>query len=219
MTANGRITAAEKAADLVAGSSSVAALTSATRRAISNASLARLGLSPDRVGLAGDYLGHGGQRLDPVIDGDGFNTVSRLELTRYMGDTLLRDTDANSMQHCLEVRVPFLDRPLVDYVSALPGKLKTGGRATSKSLLKRAFADVIPSEVIRRPKTGFSLPIGTWMAGCMRDECEAAISRLERIAFIDGSEVRRMWDGFLKDPRAVHWSRPMAFVVLGCAIE
>jgi asparagine synthase (glutamine-hydrolysing) len=219
MAASGQVSAAEKAADLVAGCTSVSGITSALRRAVSNSSLARLGLPPSLVGLSADYLGEGQHRLDPMMDGDRFNTISRLELTRYMGDTLLRDTDANSMQHSLEVRVPFLDRPLIDYVSSLPGTLKTNGRDSSKHLLRRAFEGLLPVEIARRPKTGFTLPIGAWMAGPMRDECEAAIRRLEKVAFIESAEVRRVWESFLQSRRAIHWSRPLAFVVLGSAMK
>jgi asparagine synthase (glutamine-hydrolysing) len=113
-----------------------------------------------------------------VLDGDPFNTVARLEATHYMGDTLLRDTDANSMRHSLEVRVPFLDLPLVNYVSALPGSVKRGG--SSKALLRLAGNHVLSKQISNRPKTGFTLPIGAWMRGEMREPCEAgAVADLE----------------------------------------
>ena len=55
---------------------------------------------------------------------DDFTAVSWLELRSYLLNTLLRDTDAMSMRHSLEVRVPFLDAPLVEYVLSLPENAK-----------------------------------------------------------------------------------------------
>lgn len=203
----------EKLADLVAGDTSVAGVARSLRRALSDARIQAMGLGPDRVGLAADYLEPGSDRIDPVFDGDPFNTVARLEATHYMGDTLLRDTDANSMRHSLEVRVPFLDLPLVNYVSALPGSVKRG--RSSKALLRMAGSHVLSKQISNRPKTGFTLPIGAWMRGEMREPCEAAIKHLASQSFIDAAEVGLTWRSFLDDPRSVHWSRPLSLVVLG----
>jgi asparagine synthase (glutamine-hydrolysing) len=186
------------------------------RRTLSDRRLAALALTPDRVGLASDYLERPGPlRQEPGTNGDAFNTVSRLELVHYMGDTLLRDTDANSMQHGLELRVPFLDLPLVDYVSSLPGSLKQPPGSQPKALLRQACAGVLTPEVASRQKTGFLLPIGSWMRGGVREQCEAAIAAVEQLPFLDGREVRRVWDQFQAKPDAMHWSRPLALVVLG----
>jgi asparagine synthase (glutamine-hydrolysing) len=208
----------EKLADLVSGDASVADVTLALRRTLPNRHLRALGIQPDRDGLDSDYIDHSHDAFEPDLDGDPFNTVSRMELTYYMGNTLLRDTDANSMKQSLEVRVPFLDLPIVDYVSALPGRLKGDGGKAAKSLLRMACRKVIREDIARRPKTGFTLPIGAWMRGEMRDSCEDAISRLERVPLIEGREVRRLWDTFMRDERSMHWSRPLSLVVLGASI-
>ena len=73
---------------------------------------------------------------------DDFTAVSCLESRSYMVDTLLRDTDSMSMAHSIEVRVPFLDHALVEFVARLPGSIKrTNGRP--KSLLIDALADLL----------------------------------------------------------------------------
>jgi len=203
----------EKLTDLVAGDLSVAGIARSLRRSLSNARIEAMGLLSARVGLADDYLEPSSTRMEPAFDGDAFNTVSRLEATHYMGDMLLRDTDANSMRHSLEVRVPFLDTPLLNYVSALPGRIKRG--RTSKALLRDAVAGVLSSRITNRPKTGFTLPIGDWMRGPMRSPCEAAIETLTSQPFIDAAEVRRTWRSFIDEPRSIHWSRPLSLVVLG----
>jgi asparagine synthase (glutamine-hydrolysing) len=215
-TLDGRRGAFEKLADLVATDGSVASITRAMRRMLSDRRLAALALTADRVGLAADYLERPGPlRQGPPTNGDAFNTVSRLELVHYMGDTLLRDTDANSMQHAIELRVPFLDLPLVNYVSSLSGSLKQAAGTPAKALLREACADVVTPEVTSRQKTGFVLPIGSWMRGSVREQCEAAIAAVEQLPFLDGGEVRRVWDQFQAKPDAMHWSRPLALVVLG----
>ena len=207
----------EKLSDLVAGDTSVAGVTRALRRALSDSRIRAIGLAPDRVGLAGDYLEPPGSRVDPALGSDGFNTVARVEATHYMRDTLLRDTDSTSMRHSLEVRVPFLDGPLVDYVSALAGRVKC--RGVPKSLLRQAGAAALSSRITNRPKTGFTLPIGDWMRGAMREPCEAAIANLASQPFIDGEQVNRTWRSFVAGERSMHWSRPLTLVVLGSHIR
>jgi asparagine synthase (glutamine-hydrolysing) len=130
-----------------------------------------------------------------------------------MGGTLLRDTDANSMRYSLKVRVPFLDLPLVNYVSALPGSVKRGG--SSKALLRMAGNHVLSKQISNRPKTGFTLPIGAWMRGKMSEPCDAAIKHLVSQSFNDAAEVGRTWRSFINDPQSMHWSWPLALVVLG----
>ena len=176
---------AEKLADLAGGDPSVAGIARSLRRAVSNRRLEAMGLSPQSVGLAADYLDFPPNRMEPTFDGDPFNTVARIETTQYMTDTLLRDTDANSMKHSLEVRVPFLDLPLLNYVSALSGTTKSDGRHASKQLLRDAAGGIFSPEIARRPKTGFTLPIGAWMRGRMREPCEAAIEHLAGIPVIE----------------------------------
>lgn len=208
----------EKMADIVAGDGSVAGVARGLRRAVSDSSLAALNLTAGKAGLRPDYIDADARLFEPVLDGDAFNTVSRLELVHYMGDTLLRDTDANSMRHSLEVRVPFLDLPLVEFVSGLPGRVKSGGGQRAKALLRESCSSVLSSEITNRPKTGFSLPIDDWMRGEMRDSCQAAIDRVAQVPFINAAEVHRIWGAFVADERSLHWSRPMALVVLGSSI-
>src|SRR5215217_2855978 len=99
-------------------------------------------------------------------DSDIINAISRLELRGYMTNTLLRDTDAMSMAHSLEVRVPFVDVKLIDYVLSLPGEWKIGNGP--KPLLADAMSDLLPREFMARPKMGFTLPFEKWMQGKMR---------------------------------------------------
>jgi asparagine synthase (glutamine-hydrolysing) len=89
------------------------------------------------------------------------STSSRLELAGYLQDTLLRDGDAVTMHHGLELRVPFLDRELVQLALALPETLQ---RAEGpKTLLRRLAAQRLPEQVLNAPKRGFNLALAPWL--------------------------------------------------------
>ena len=96
------------------------------------------------------------QGLDPVAQ------LSRLELRGYMANTLLRDTDAVTMHHGLELRVPLLDNDLVKLLLQLPSayKFRLG---SSKPLLWDAMADRLPADLAQVPKRGFELPLARWL--------------------------------------------------------
>ena len=89
--------------------------------------------------------------------------ISLLELRLYMSSMLLRDADAFSMAHGLEVRSPFLDIDLVDFARRLPSEWKLRG-GQSKWILRRAFEPWLPDEIVKRPKQGFGIPVARWIA-------------------------------------------------------
>lgn len=211
----GRLGAFEKLADAISGDPTLAGMALASRRVIGNASLRAMGLTAENLGLRGDYLDPPPWQLETAFDGDDFNAVSRIEMTHYMADTLLRDADAHSMRHARELRLPFLDLPLVDYVSSLPGSQKQRNAGPAKPLLRDVARSLVGDAVLRRPKTGFSLPIGAWMRTELRELCTAAVETTAQLPFLEASAVRRVWKTFLRDSRSLHWSRPMALVALG----
>ena len=95
---------------------------------------------------------------------DSFTSVSCFELQSYMVNTLLRDTDAVSMANSLEVRVPFLDHRLVEFVARLPkaAKCRSG---VPKALLVEALSDVLPDDVVGQSKRTFTFPWEVWLRG------------------------------------------------------
>lgn len=149
---------------------------------------------------------------------DVVNAISRLELRGYMANTLLRDTDAMSMAHSLEVRVPFVDVKLVRFVLSLPGawKLERDRAGVPKPLLADAVADLLPREFLARRKMGFTLPFEKWMQGRMRAEISSAFVDAKQLAAagLIAEGVRDVWRRFLQSPRAVGWSRPWSLFVL-----
>ena len=87
-----------------------------------------------------------------------------LDLGLYLADDLLVKTDRMSMAHSIEARVPFLDPVVADLALALPSRQKVLGTST-KRLLRRAVAPLVPREVARGPKRGFSIPAAAWLRG------------------------------------------------------
>jgi asparagine synthase (glutamine-hydrolysing) len=99
--------------------------------------------------------------VQPTVQDD----VNYLELTRYMRNQLLRDTDVMSMAWSLELRAPFVDRKFIDTISRIPAALRL---AKGKQMLVKAVPE-IPDWVMRRPKHGFVFPLKDWMTGEWRD--------------------------------------------------
>jgi asparagine synthase (glutamine-hydrolysing) len=144
--------------------------------------------------------------LDPV------NRVSYLESHWYMRNTLLRDSDFMSMAHGLELRVPFLDRRLVEACFHIPGKKKLLGD-TPKGLLLASVGVELPAEVVNRPKRGFTLPFERWLRAEMRPIVEEALlGNSSDQALLNSGAVREVWKRFLAGETS--WSRPWALFVL-----
>jgi asparagine synthase (glutamine-hydrolysing) len=91
--------------------------------------------------------------------------VSLLEISGYMRNQLLRDSDVMSMAWGLELRVPLVDRILLETISSIPSTLRL---ATGKQLLIKAVPE-LPTWVVNRPKRGFLFPFEQWMLGEWRD--------------------------------------------------
>jgi asparagine synthase (glutamine-hydrolysing) len=144
--------------------------------------------------------------LDPV------NRVSYLESRWYMRNTLLRDSDFMSMAHGLELRVPFLDRTLVEACFQIPGDKKLHGDLP-KGLLLASLGVELPREIVNRPKRGFTLPFERWLRGEMRPVVEDALLKNNwDQTSISASAVREVWNRFLAGETS--WSRPWSLFVL-----
>jgi len=138
--------------------------------------------------------------------------VSIAEITTYMQNVLLRDTDQMSMAHALEVRVPFLDYKLVEYVLNLPDEMKFP--ITPKKLLVDAVSDLLPSEIVNRPKMGFTFPWKNWMKNELKIFCETRLQNLGKREPFDANGLQELWTKFLNDDPLVTWSRIWLLVVL-----
>jgi asparagine synthase (glutamine-hydrolysing) len=93
---------------------------------------------------------------------DVIDTAMRLDLATYLPDDLLFKADRASMAASLETRLPFLAYPLVEFALSLPSSYKVHGM-TTKYLLKKAVAPLLPAQIVRRPKKGFGIPVAKWL--------------------------------------------------------
>jgi asparagine synthase (glutamine-hydrolysing) len=147
------------------------------------------------------------RKLEPVAG------VSWLEMRNYMASTLLRDTDAVSMAQSLEVRVPLLDTPLVEFVGSLPDAARRRPGA-QKALLVEALGDLLPQEIRSQRKRTFTLPWEEWLRGPLRARVEASMAdpAPPLAAYLRPGGVRSVWTDFLAGKTT--WSRPWSLYVL-----
>lgn len=150
--------------------------------------------------------------LDFDDKGHRLSKYSIAEIGTYMQNTLLRDTDQMSMAVALEVRVPFLDYKLVEYVLGVNDRHKFPH--TPKKLLVDALQDLLPAEIVHRKKMGFVLPWQVWMKNEMRDLCRQNLDNLEVLG-LRSKKINQLWERFLKDDPLVNWSRIWPLVSLG----
>lgn len=113
----------------------------------------------------------------------------------YLPDDLCVKMDRATMAHGLEARSPFLDQELVRFAATLPFDFHfRGGR--QKAVLQAAMSDLVPSEVLSRPKRGFQVPLGAWFRLALKpafeERCLVSSSKLHR--FCRPEEVKRLFD-------------------------
>lgn len=148
----------------------------------------------------------------PVALPDDYARISWAELTGYMRRMLLRDADQMSMAVSLELRVPFLDHELVEYVLGLPAAAKQRYPGP-KGLLVEACRDLLPSSVYRRPKAGFVLPMKVWMLGPLASFVEEGLRETVSRQLLSQVFVDEISGAFRRD--RLHWTRVWSIVVLG----
>jgi len=116
-----------------------------------------------------------------------------LEQQYFLPDLNLLYTDKMSMAAGVEVRVPFLDKELVEFVHNIPDYLKQNGRE-GKWILKKALENNLPNDIIYRPKTGFGVPLRSWIRNELRELIEDILSttNLKNRGIFDPSTVQKL---------------------------
>jgi asparagine synthase (glutamine-hydrolysing) len=147
---------------------------------------------------------------DRVKGNDPVAEAMYLDLKLYLQDDILVKVDRASMACSLEVRAPFLDYELVEFVASLPTELKLKGMQ-SKYLLKKAMRVVLPSDILYRPKKGFGIPVAKWLAGELRPLVFDMLSeeRIRKQGFFNPVYVSRLLNEHLakkKDHRKKIWT-------------
>jgi asparagine synthase (glutamine-hydrolysing) len=133
---------------------------------------------------------------------DQLTKLQYLDLRLYLQESILVKVDRASMACSLEVRSPFLDHELVEFVMGLPSKLKLNG-FTSKYILKRAMQNWLPDEVIQRPKKGFGVPIAKWVKGPLKELFGELLStnQIKREGFLNPEYVTILLQDHLLNKR------------------
>lgn len=152
--------------------------------------------------------------LDAVPQEPGYllSAVSLAELSTYLQNVLLRDADQMSMAVALEVREPFLDYRLTEFVLGVNDSFKYPH--TPKKLLTDSLGDLLPDEIVNRPKMGFTLPWQHWMKNELKSFCEKNILEFATYDFCQKNAIENLWERFLANDSRVTWSRIWHLVVL-----
>jgi asparagine synthase (glutamine-hydrolysing) len=143
------------------------------------------------------------------------HNLSRYSLAEYKvyaTHTLLKDVDQMSMANGLEVREPFFDIDLINYVLAVPDHYKVG--KFPKQLLLDSISPLLPAEIINRKKKGFVLPWEKWMRNELKSFCEAQIIECSERDFVNKAQLIKYWNRFLKRDPSIRWIELWQFVVL-----
>ena len=170
-------------------------------------------IGPDGVTLEPTWLGWLQRAADEARKLEPIAGISWLEMRSYMANTLLRATDSVSMAQSLEVRVPLLDTPLMEFVGALPDVARRRPGA-QKALLVEAIRDLLPAEILAQRKRTFTLPWEDWLRGPLRKRLEASFAdpAPALAPALRSGGLQGVWNDFLAAKTT--WSRPWSLYVL-----
>jgi asparagine synthase (glutamine-hydrolysing) len=165
-----------------------------------------------RSGLPADWAA----RLQRLIAEEGdLEAISTLELACFLGERLLRDTDAVSMAVSLEVRVPYLDHVLIEALAALDVRTRFQPLGDKRLLRRLALKDLDPT-IFDRPKSGFELPLDIWCRDSLLSQITDAFADrvLCESVGLNSAAVTRLLRAFLAGAPGMSWSRIWSLFVL-----
>ncbi|XHS77526.1 XrtA/PEP-CTERM system amidotransferase [Burkholderiaceae bacterium UC74_6] len=124
---------------------------------------------------------------------DPLALIQYIDMHSYLVGDINTKVDRASMAHSLEVREPLMDHELVEWLATLPSSIKLRGNE-SKFLLKKAMEPHLPSDIMYRPKMGFSVPLSRWFRGPLRQRVRSALLQgpLVETGWFDPSTLRRL---------------------------
>lgn len=133
------------------------------------------------------------EEFDDIVD-----WMQIVDQKTYLVEDILHKVDRASMAYGLEARVPLLDHRLVEFSWRVPQSMKLDGKR-GKRLMRSVLSRYLPRQLIERPKRGFSVPLGDWLAGDLREWAASLLTPelLERDDLLDARGVRQCWSNFL----------------------
>lgn len=141
--------------------------------------------------------------------------ISNLEVGSFLGERLLRDTDAASMAVSLEVRVPLLDHVFIEALAAVPESERFHPLG-KKMMLRNMVADRIDPALFDREKAGFELPLAIWCKRLLSDRLRSTFQdiNLAHAIGLNAESVGRLWRAFDQGGAGIYWSRVWSIYVL-----
>ena len=158
----------------------------------------------------------GVNEIEPTKRGADFpflSKISALEIETYLQNVLLRDADQMGMANSLEIRVPFLDHELVEFIISINDDFKYPNYP--KKLLVDSTKGWLPNEIINRKKMGFVFPWDKWMKNELNTFCFEGINQLENLEFFNMKKINQLWKDFSIGKPGSHWIKIWTLVVLG----
>jgi asparagine synthase (glutamine-hydrolysing) len=151
--------------------------------------------------------------LSELMDKKPIFTQSSIgDISSYTQNILLRDADQMSMASALEIRVPFFDHKLVEYVMKIPDTIKYPHYP--KKLLVESLNPLLPNEIVHRKKMGFTFPWELWIKTELKDFCEKNLRTLGEKGIFRSDELMNYWNRFLKGDKKITWVKIWLLVVL-----
>ncbi|KAF0235142.1 MAG: asparagine synthase [Desulfovibrionaceae bacterium] len=166
-------------------------------------------LDPEFLDAAGQEVGRNPYEAieRDLTAHDALNRSLETDQRELLPNQVLPFVDRLSMAHSIEVRCPFLDHRIVEYVNRLPGSYKIQGTST-KHILRKALVGLLPPELINRPKEGFVQPVYTWMRGPLKAFAVEAMNSLPP-TLVKRETVDRLLAGFMAGDQSLNakaWS-------------
>jgi asparagine synthase (glutamine-hydrolysing) len=132
--------------------------------------------------------------FEKTNDWNALSRIQYVDIKTYLVDDILTKVDRASMAHALEVRVPLLDHEVMEYAAGIPARYKLQN-GQGKYILKKALANVLPSEILNRRKMGFSIPLAKWFRKDLKEVFEGKVLTEKAFSktFFNLDPVRGWW--------------------------
>jgi asparagine synthase (glutamine-hydrolysing) len=138
-----------------------------------------------------------------------FHLDSQIQLR----DEFLYSQDVLSMDHSMELRVPFLDHEFVELMASVPTEIRSQWQ-DPKAWMRDVFSEELPGHVLNRPKSGFVIPYGRWLRENLRIQAEELFSpeRIEQQGLFNGEKLSEVWGDHLKGQEGLEYALWSVFI-------